>query len=172
MPASATAIHINQLPLVYRISKNNATKRGLSHEDSRHVRPHFSRCAISIYPIRWKAGRNSGQSAGIRLGAVYRLWKWRWLLSGLPASFPIRKIWHRIATSIDALAVGVTFAFMDIALVSSVTLIGVTTFLFSAAGIKVGSLFGMRYKNKAERIGGAVLILIGLKIFLEGLGVL
>lgn len=70
------------------------------------------------------------------------------------------------------LAVGVTFAFMDIALVPSVTLIGVTTFLFSAAGIKVGSLFGMRYKNKAERIGGAVLILIGLKILLEGLGVL
>ena len=77
-----------------------------------------------------------------------------------------------VATSIDALAVGVTFAFMDIALVPSVTLIGVTTFLFSAAGIKVGSLFGMRYKNKAERIGGAVLILIGLKILLEGLGVL
>ena len=85
---------------------------------------------------------------------------------------PYTMLMLAIATSIDALAVGVTFAFMDIALVSSVTLIGVTTFLFSAAGIKVGSLCGMRYKNKAERIGGAVLILIGLKIFLEGLGVL
>ena len=54
MPASATAIHINQLPLVYRISKNNATKKkgGGSHEDFRHVRPHFSRCTIGIYPIR------------------------------------------------------------------------------------------------------------------------
>ena len=85
---------------------------------------------------------------------------------------PYTMLMLAIATSIDALAVGVTFAFMDIALVPSVTLIGVTTFLFSAAGIKVGSLFGMRYKNKAERIGGAVLILIGLKILLEGLGVL
>ncbi|MGN0947873.1 MAG: manganese efflux pump MntP family protein [Megasphaera sp.] len=85
---------------------------------------------------------------------------------------PYTMLMLAIATSIDALAVGVTFAFMDIDLVPSVSLIGVTTFLFSAAGIKVGSLFGMRYKNKAERLGGIVLILIGLKILLEGLGVI
>lgn len=85
---------------------------------------------------------------------------------------PYTMLMLAIATSIDALAVGVTFAFMDIDLVPSVSLIGMTTFLFSAAGIKVGSLFGMCYKNKAERLGGIVLILIGLKILLEGLGVI
>ena len=85
---------------------------------------------------------------------------------------PYTMLMLAIATSIDALAVGVTFAFMDIDLLPSVTLIGITTFLFSAAGVKVGSLFGTRYKNKAECIGGIVLILIGLKILLEGLGVL
>ena len=85
---------------------------------------------------------------------------------------PYTMLMLAIATSIDALAVGVTFAFMNIDLIPSVSLIGVTTFLFSAAGIKVGSLFGMRYKNKAERLGGIVLILIGLKILLEGLGVI
>ena len=85
---------------------------------------------------------------------------------------PYTMLMLAIATSIDALAVGVTFAFMDIDLLPSVTLIGITTFLFSAAGVKVGSLFGTRYKNKAECIGGTVLILIGLKILLEGLGVL
>lgn len=85
---------------------------------------------------------------------------------------PYTMLMLAIATSIDALAVGVTFAFMDIDLLPSVTLIGITTFLFSAAGVKAGSLFGTRYKNKAECIGGIVLILIGLKILLEGLGVL
>ena len=63
---------------------------------------------------------------------------------------PYTMLMLAIATSIDALAVGVTFAFMDIDLLPSVTLIGITTFLFSAAGVKVGSLFGTRYKNKAE----------------------
>ncbi|MCI7600149.1 MAG: manganese efflux pump MntP family protein [Megasphaera sp.] len=85
---------------------------------------------------------------------------------------PYTMLMLAIATSIDALAVGVTFAFMDIDLLPSITLIGITTFLFSAAGVKVGSLFGTRYKSKAERIGGIVLILIGLKILLEGLGLL
>lgn len=86
---------------------------------------------------------------------------------------PYTMLMLAIATSIDALAVGVTFAFMDIALVSSVTLYRRDDVpVLGKLGIKVGSLSGMRYKNKAERIGGAVLILIGLKIFLEGLGVL
>lgn len=85
---------------------------------------------------------------------------------------PYTMLMLAIATSIDALAVGVTFAFMDIDLLPSITLIGITTFLFSAAGVKAGSLFGTRYKSKAERIGGIVLILIGLKILLEGLGLL
>lgn len=77
-----------------------------------------------------------------------------------------------IATSIDALAVGVTFAFLEVAVVPAVSLIGVVTFLLSAAGIKIGSVFGMKYHAKAEFCGGIVLILIGLKILLEGIGVL
>lgn len=77
-----------------------------------------------------------------------------------------------IATSIDALAVGVTFAFLRVNLLPAVTLIGVCTFLISAAGVKIGNVFGARYKSKAELLGGVVLILIGLKILLEHLGVI
>lgn len=77
-----------------------------------------------------------------------------------------------IATSIDALAVGVTFAFLQVAIVPAVSFIGVVTFVFSAAGIKIGSLFGVKYKSKAEICGGIMLILIGVKILLEGLGIL
>ena len=77
-----------------------------------------------------------------------------------------------VATSIDALAVGVTFAFLNVDIVPAVTFIGVVTFVMSAAGIKIGSAFGIRYKAKAEILGGAVLILMGLKILLEHLGFL
>lgn len=76
-----------------------------------------------------------------------------------------------IATSIDALAVGVTFAFLDVAIVPAILFIGVVTFVFSAAGIKIGSLFGTKYKSKAELVGGIILVLLGIKILLEGLGV-
>ena len=76
-----------------------------------------------------------------------------------------------IATSIDALAVGVTFAFLQVNIVTAVIMIGLTTFAFSAVGIKIGNVFGAKFKNKAEIFGGAVLILIGLKILLEHLGV-
>lgn len=79
-----------------------------------------------------------------------------------------------IATSIDALAVGVTFAAMDIGskIVFAVIFIGVVTFLLSAIGVKIGNLFGMKFKSKAELFGGIVLILMGIKIFLEDLGYL
>ena len=77
-----------------------------------------------------------------------------------------------VATSIDALAVGVTFAFLQVALLPSAGLIGVTTFLLSAAGIYVGAAFGARFKAAAEITGGVILILIGLKILLEHLGIL
>ena len=77
-----------------------------------------------------------------------------------------------LATSIDALAVGVTFALLpDVNVPLAVSLIGVTTFAFSAAGLKVGNVFGLRYKAKAEFAGGLILILIGLKILLEHLGI-
>ena len=79
-----------------------------------------------------------------------------------------------IATSIDALAVGVTFAAMDIGskIVFAVIFIGVVTFLLSAIGVKIGNIFGTKFKSKAELFGGVVLVLMGLKIFLEDLGYL
>ena len=77
-----------------------------------------------------------------------------------------------VATSIDALAVGVTFAFLRVDILPAVTLIGVCTFLISAAGVKIGNVFGMRYKSRAELLGGVVLVLIGTKILLEHLELL
>lgn len=77
-----------------------------------------------------------------------------------------------VATSIDALAVGVTFAFLNVHILPAVCFIGVITFVCSAIGVKIGSIFGTRYKSTAERFGGIVLIIIGLKILLEGIGVL
>lgn len=77
-----------------------------------------------------------------------------------------------VATSIDALAVGVTFAFLQVNLLFAVLFIGVTTFALSAAGVKVGSVFGTRYKAKAELAGGLILVLLGTKILLEHLGLL
>ena len=77
-----------------------------------------------------------------------------------------------VATSIDALAVGVTFAFLQVKIVPAVTIIGCTTFVLSLAGVYVGNVFGARYKSRAELTGGVILILIGLKILLEHLGVL
>jgi putative Mn2+ efflux pump MntP len=72
-----------------------------------------------------------------------------------------------IATSIDALAIGVSFAFLGVSIWVPVILIGVTTGLFSAAGVYIGNRFGCRYKSKAEFTGGLVLCLIGVKILLE-----
>ena len=77
-----------------------------------------------------------------------------------------------VATSIDASAVGVTFAFLDVNILFAVIVIGVTTFAFSAAGVKIGSVFGEKYKSNAEIAGGIILILIGLKILLDGLGII
>ncbi|MBO5278612.1 MAG: manganese efflux pump [Lachnospiraceae bacterium] len=77
-----------------------------------------------------------------------------------------------IATSIDALAVGITFAFMKVNILVAVSFIGVITFICSAVGVKIGSVFGTKYKSKAELFGGVVLILIGLKILLEGVGII
>lgn len=76
-----------------------------------------------------------------------------------------------MATSIDALAVGVSFAFLSVHIGIAASFIGVVTFLLSAAGVKVGSLFGAKYKNRAELAGGIILILLGVKILLEHLGI-
>ena len=65
-----------------------------------------------------------------------------------------------------------TFAFLSVRIVPAVSFIGVVTFVCSAAGIKIGSIFGEKYKSRAELMGGVILILIGLKILLDGIGVL
>ena len=74
-----------------------------------------------------------------------------------------------IATSIDALAVGVTFAFLDVNVWVAVAFIGIITFAMSAIGIKIGNIFGDKYKSKAEFAGGVILILLGIKILVEAL---
>ncbi len=86
---------------------------------------------------------------------------------GFKAMFPLA-----VATSIDALAIGVTFAFLKVQIVPAVSFIGVVTFILSVVGLMVGNAFGCKYKAKAEIFGGVVLILIGLKILLEHIGVL
>ena len=77
-----------------------------------------------------------------------------------------------VATSIDALAVGVSFAFLGVNIIAAIATIGTTTFILSIVGIKVGNVFGAKYKDKAELVGGIILILMGLKILLEHLGVI
>ncbi len=77
-----------------------------------------------------------------------------------------------LATSIDALAVGVSFAFLSVDIFPAVSMIGSITCLLSAVGVKIGNVVGLKYKSKAEFVGGVVLILIGVKILLEHLGFL
>lgn len=76
-----------------------------------------------------------------------------------------------VATSIDALAVGITFAFLSVRIVPAVSFIGIITFTLSAIGVKIGNVFGSKYKSKAEIAGGIILIGMGIKILLEHLGV-
>ncbi len=86
---------------------------------------------------------------------------------------PLAMIVLAVATSIDALAVGITFALLpDVNIFAAVLFIGVITFVLSCVGLKIGNVFGLKYKSRAEIAGGAILILIGLKILLEHLGVI
>ena len=77
-----------------------------------------------------------------------------------------------VATSIDALAVGVTFAFLQVSILPAVSFIGVTTFVLSALGVWAGSAFGARWRERAEQAGGIILILMGVKILAEHVGLL
>lgn len=77
-----------------------------------------------------------------------------------------------VATSIDALAVGVSFTFLDVSIIPAVLIIGITTLILSITGVKIGSIFGAKYKSIAEFAGGIILILIGCKIVLEHLGII
>ena len=89
------------------------------------------------------------------------------------ASFSFRTMLPlAVATSIDALAVGISFAFLGVDILSAASIIGITTFVLSGVGVYVGNVFGAKYKSKAEIVGGIVLILIGLKILLEHLGII
>ena len=89
------------------------------------------------------------------------------------ASIEIKEMFMlAVATSIDALAVGITFAFLNVHIVSAASMIGVCTFLISFAGVKIGNIFGTKYKSKAELAGGIILILLGFKILLEHLHIL
>ena len=76
-----------------------------------------------------------------------------------------------VATSIDALAVGVTFAFLQVEIVPAIAFIGVITFVLSTLGVKVGNVFGVKYKSKAELAGGVILIFMGFQILFEHLGI-
>ena len=88
------------------------------------------------------------------------------------ASIEIKEMFMlAVATSIDALAVGITFAFLNVHIVSAASMIGVCT-LISFAGVKIGNIFGTKYKSKAELAGGIILILLGFKILLEHLHIL
>lgn len=90
-----------------------------------------------------------------------------------PASFDLKELLIlAVATSIDALAVGITFAFLQVSILPAIALIGTTTFCISLGGVWIGHQFGSRYKNRATLIGGIILCLIGLKILLEHLGFL
>ena len=77
-----------------------------------------------------------------------------------------------VATSIDALAVGITFAFLKVEIVPAVSFIGVTTFVISAAGVRIGNVFGSRWQKGAQIAGGAILVCLGVKILVEHLGLI
>ena len=77
-----------------------------------------------------------------------------------------------IATSIDALAIGITFAFFDVNIVLAVSIIGIITVIISVLGVKIGNRFGDKYQNKAQLMGGIILVLLGFKILFEHLGII
>ena len=76
-----------------------------------------------------------------------------------------------VATSIDALAVGVSFAILKTAIIPAIIIIGLSTLVISMAGVKIGCLFGIRFKSRAELLGGVILLLLGIRILLDGLGI-
>ncbi|HIZ65679.1 MAG TPA: manganese efflux pump MntP family protein [Candidatus Blautia pullicola] len=86
---------------------------------------------------------------------------------GVKEMFPLA-----VATSIDALAVGITFAFLKVNILVAAGLIGIVTFVISGIGVRVGNIFGSKYKSRAELAGGIILVLLGLKILLEHLEIL
>nr|WP_295970916.1 manganese efflux pump MntP family protein [uncultured Bacillus sp.] len=88
-----------------------------------------------------------------------------------PTSFRIMSV-LAISTSIDVLAVGVSFAFLQVYIIPAILLIGVVTFFMSVAGVRIGSVFGTKYQSKAELAGGVILIFIGIHILLKHTGIM
>ena len=110
----------------------------------------------------WEAFHDDDGPEGAETGAA-----------GAPEKLDLRElVLMAVATSIDALAVGITFAFLQVDIVPAVALIGATTFVLSFAGVVVGNQFGARFEKPATVVGGVVLVLIGVKILLEHLGVI
>jgi putative Mn2+ efflux pump MntP len=85
---------------------------------------------------------------------------------------PAEMLPYALATSIDALAVGVSFAFLRVNITPAVLSIGITTLVLSMLGVKIGNIFGVRFKSKAELVGGIILVLMGIKILLEHMGII
>lgn len=107
-------------------------------------------CTIGANMIRESRGKNEEEHLG--------------------DSFSIRNMLVlSVATSIDALAIGVTFAFLRVSIIPAIAMIGSTTFIISAVGVKIGNIFGEKYKSKAEIVGGLILIGMGINILLEHL---
>lgn len=101
---------------------------------------------------------------------IHMIWESREPVKKMDASFaPKVMLPLALADSIDALAVGVSFAFLKVDILPAVLMIGLTTFLFSVAGVKIGNQFGARYKAKAEAAGGIILLLMGISILWEHL---
>lgn len=106
----------------------------------------------------------------LALIGIHMLWESREPIQNMDASFSPKVMFPlAIADSIDALAVGVSFAFLKVKILPAVLLIGLTTFAFSVAGVKLGNRFGAKYHSKAEAAGGILLLLMGILILLEHL---
>ena len=92
--------------------------------------------------------------------------------SGIRCTDPDDAVVYARETGIDALAVGITFAFLDYPIVEAITIIGISTFFISIGGVYVGNFFGNKYEKKAEFAGGLILVLLGVRILLTHLGIL
>jgi putative Mn2+ efflux pump MntP len=113
---------------------------------------------LSVLGVRMVIGGLRGQEGGIATDGT-RL--------GPKQMLPLA-----VATSIDALAVGVSFAFIDVNIFHAILIIGVTTLILSMIGVRMGRTFGERIGTKAEMLGGVILVLIGLRILFDGLGII
>lgn len=102
---------------------------------------------------------------------IHMLWESREPVRKMDASFASRvMLLLAVADSIDALAVGISFAFLKVNILPAILMIGLTTFVFSVVGVKIGNHFGAKYKSKAEVVGGSVLLLMGILVLVEHLG--